>query len=55
MGLKARRVCDLCLIEEKENYFINREDIKESKKASDVGWIVNWICIKCKKNKKLLG
>ena len=55
MGLKAKRVCDVCLLEQQEDFFINRQDIKEAKRCSDVGWIVNWLCIKCKNNKKLLG
>ncbi len=55
MGLKTRRVCDKCLLEQKEDFFINRDDINEAKRCSDVGWIVNWLCDKCKKNKKLLG
>lgn len=54
MGLKASRVCDICLIEEKTEFFINREDIMDTRKASDVGWIVNWLCDRCKRNKNLL-
>ena len=45
MGLKAKRVCDVCLLEQQEDFFINRQDIKEAKRCSDVGWIVNWLCI----------
>ncbi|MBT7349884.1 hypothetical protein HN803_03760 [candidate division WWE3 bacterium] len=55
MGLKAKRVCDTCLLEQKEDFFINRDDIKDVRRCGDVGWIVNWLCDKCKKNKKLLG
>tara|TARA_R110000751_G_scaffold256696_2_gene356112 strand:- start:647 stop:895 length:249 start_codon:yes stop_codon:yes gene_type:complete len=55
MGLKVKRVCDKCLVELAEDFFINREDILGSRKCSDVGWIVNWLCDTCKKNKKLLG
>jgi|19_taG_2_1085344.scaffolds.fasta_scaffold00125_29 macrodomain Ter protein organizer (MatP/YcbG family) len=55
MGVKIKRVCDRCLIEEKEEFFINREDIKGARKCIEIGYMVDWLCLICKKNKKLLG
>lgn len=52
MALKIRRVCDKCLLEEKEEYYINRDDIKDARKCKDVGYIVNWLCSKCKEKEK---
>tara|TARA_R110000744_G_scaffold46571_7_gene102930 strand:+ start:4534 stop:4698 length:165 start_codon:yes stop_codon:yes gene_type:complete len=49
MGVKIIRFCDSCLIEQLEELYANRVDLKQAKKASSVTVTVEFKCEKCKK------